>query len=61
MDVRKGVRTEDGPNRGGPLHGHKFVLPKQDLAHIVGAHDAHRGVPEEVRFINVSILLSLHP
>ncbi len=61
VHVRQCVRSQDGAHRGGPLHGHEPVLPQQNLPDVVRSAHAHRGVSEEVRAVNVTVLLPLHP
>ena len=61
VHVWQRVRAQDGAHRRGPLHGHEPVLPQQNLPDVVRSADAHRGVPEEMCAVDVTVLLPLHP
>lgn len=60
MHVGQRVGAEDRAHGGGPLHGHQPVLAQQDVSDVGRSGNAHRRVPEEVRAVNVAVLLALH-
>lgn len=60
MYVGQRVRAQDGAHRGGPLHGHQPVLPEQNVSDVARSGNAHRGVPKEVRAVDVTVFLALH-
>lgn len=58
--VGQRVRAQDRAHRGGPLHGHQPVLPEQNVSDVVRSGNAHRGVPKEVRAVDVAVFLALN-
>lgn len=60
VEVGEAARAQDGPHRGGPLHGDEPVLAQQDVPHVLGAHHPHRGPPEEVSLVDEAVFPALH-
>lgn len=60
MDVGQRIRAQDRAHRGGPLRRYQPVLAEQNVSDITGSGNAHRGVPKEVRAVDVAIFLALH-
>lgn len=60
MYVGQRVRAQDRANRGRPLYCYEPMLPEQNLFDVTRSSNAHRGVPEEVRAVDVAIFLALH-
>lgn len=61
VHVGQRVHAQDGADGGGPLCRHQPVLPQQDVPDVLRAAHTHRGAPEEVSAVDVTVLLSLHP
>lgn len=60
MYVGQRVRAQDRAHRGGPLHCYQPVLPEQNVSDVARSGNTHRGVPKEVRAVDVAVLLALH-